>query len=139
MNGDRKLPARPRLEQYREQAKDLIKAFKSGDPDGMRWVRRYHPHLPGRPDTNDRNNVTDSEIRSAKLSFADAQSVIAREHQFESWPKFAKHIKALNQNGSPVARFEAAVDGLITGGLVTLKRLLRRDPGLSRARSTRGH
>jgi len=139
MNGDRKLSARPRLEQYREQAKDLIKAFKSGDPDATRWIRRYHPRLPGRPDTNDRNNVTDSEIRSAKLSFADAQFVIAREHQFESWPKFAKHIKALNQNESPVAQFEGAVDAIITGDLATLERLLRLNPELIRARSTREH
>ena len=139
MNGNRKLPARPRLPQCKKQAKDLIKAFKSGDPDAMRWIRRYHPRFPGRPDTNDRNNVTDSEIRSAKLSFADAQFVIAREHQFESWPKFAKHIKALNQKDSPVAQFEGAVDAIITGGLASLKRLLRQNPELIRARSTREH
>src|SRR5437588_467296 len=59
--------------------------------------------------------------------------------RFESWPKFAKHIKALNQNGSAVAQFEEAVDAIITGDLATLKRLLRRNPELIRARSTREH
>ena len=77
-----KLPARPSLEQYKKQAKDLIRAFKSGNPEAMRWIKRYHPRLPGRADTNDRNNLTDSEIRSAKLSLADAQFVIAREYGF---------------------------------------------------------
>ena len=135
----RQLLKNPSLEQYKQQARDLIKAFKSGDPEAMRWIRRYNPHLPGRPDTNDRNNLTDSEIQSAKLSLADAQFIVARAHRFESWPKFAKHIEALNQNGSSVAQFEAAVDAVLTGKLATLKSLLRENPELVRARSTREH
>jgi ankyrin repeat protein len=34
-------------------------------------------------------------IRIAPFHLADAQLVIAREHGFESWPKFAKHIETL--------------------------------------------
>jgi len=139
MNGDRELPARPRLARYEKQATDLVKAFKSGDAEAMRWIKRYHPRLPGRPDTNDRNAVTDAEIRSANFSLADARFVAARQHQFENWPKFVKHIEALNQKDSPVAQFEAAVDAIVTGGLTALKRLLRENPGLIRARSTREH
>ena len=139
MNGEKDLPARPRLEQYTTQANDLLKAFKSSDPEATRWVRRYHPRLPGRPDTNDRNTVTNSELRRLKLSVADAEFVIARQHQFENWLRFAKHIEALNQNDSTASRFEAAVDAIITGDITTLKRLLREDPKLIRARSTRQH
>ena len=139
MNGDRELPARPRLEQYQKQAKDLLEAFNSGNPEAMRWVKRYHRRLPGRPDTNDRNKVTDSEIRSAKLSLIDAQFVIAREHQFENWSKFKKHVEGLNRKNSRVAQFEAAVDAIIAGDITTLKRLLRENPELIRARSTREH
>ena len=139
MNGDRELPARPRLEQYQKQAKDLLEAFNSGNPEAMRWVKRYHRRLPGRPDTNDRNKVTDSEIRSAKLSLIDAQFVIAREHQFENWAKFEKHVEGLNRKNSRVAQFEAAVDAIIAGDITTLKRLLRENPELIRARSTREH
>jgi ankyrin repeat protein len=83
--------------------------------------------------------VTDSEIRSRKFSLADAQFVIARQHQFESWAKFAKHIEALNKKDSPAAQFEAAVDAIITGDVATLKRLLRQNRELIRARSTRAH
>ena len=139
MNGNRELPARPRLEQYQKQAKDLLEAFNSGNPEAMRWVKRYHRRLPGRPDTNDRNKVTDSEIRSAKLSLIDAQFVIAREHQFENWAKFEKHVEGLNRKNSRVAQFEAAVDAIIAGDITTLKRLLRENPELIRARSTREH
>jgi hypothetical protein len=139
MNGDTELPARPRLEQYKKETKDLLEAFKSGDPNAMRWVRRYHPRLRGRPDTNERNKVPDSELRTVKLSAADAKFIIAREHQFEDWSRFAKHITALNQNGSVVSQFEAAVDAIIAGDITTLKRLLRENPKLIRARSTREH
>jgi len=133
------LAARPRLEQYKKQAKDFIAAFRSGDPDTMRWIRRCHPSLPGRADTNDRNEVTEAEIRRVKLRVADAQFIVARQHQFENWRKFTKHIEALNQKDSPVARFEAAVDAIIVGDIATLERLLRQNPELIRARSTREH
>lgn len=133
------LPARPSLEDFRKQAQDLFASFRSGDPEAMRWIRRYHPGLPGRPDTNDRNTVTDAQVRTAELSLADAQFVVARRHQFENWPQFAKHIEALNQQDSPVAQFEAAVDAIVTGDLAALNRLLCGNPGLIRARSTREH
>ena len=139
MNGEKPIPARPRLEEYRKQAKQLLKSFRSGHPGALRWIRRYHPRLPGRADTNDRNKVTDSEVRSARLSLADAQFVIAREHQFESWRQFAKHIEALNRKRSPVAQFEAAVDAIICGDITGLKGLLRQNPQLIQARSTREH
>ena len=139
MNGERKLPARPRLERYKKQARNLIQAFKSGAPEAIPWVRRYHPRLPGRPDTNDRNKVTDSEVRRIGLSLADAQFVLAREHQFENWSHFAKHLEALNQKGSLISQFEAAVDAVVTGDLATLKRLLGDNPELIRVRSTREH
>src|SRR5689334_960113 len=70
------LPAHPRLERYKKIANDLVKAFKLDDPCAMRLLRRYHPRLAGRPDTNDRNKITDAEIRKVGLSLADARFVI---------------------------------------------------------------
>jgi ankyrin repeat protein len=133
------IPFRARLEQYKKEAKELVNAFKAGDPNAMRLVKRYDPRLPGRADTNDRNLVTEAEIRKVKLSQADAQYLIARGHQFEDWPTFTNHIKALNQMDSPVWQFEKAVEAIVTGDAATLKRLLRANPKLIRARSTREH
>jgi ankyrin repeat protein len=133
------LPPRPNLEQYKKQAKDLLKAFKSHDPNVVSRLRRYHPRLRGRPDTNDRNTVTEAEIWRVKFSLADAQFIIAREHQFESWPKFAKEVEVLNRKGSKTERFEAAVDAIVSGDPATLKQLLRENPELIRQRSTREH
>ena len=129
----------PRLEDYKKEAKGLVHAFKSCDPKAMHLIKRYHPKLAGRADTNDRNHVTEAEVRKIKLSLADAQTIIARAHQFESWAQFAKHIKALNQKGSPVWQFETAVEAIVAGDAPTLKRLLRDNPDLIRARSTREH
>jgi|SRR5271169_236112 len=77
------LPARPNLEQYKKQAKDLVKASNSGDPESLQRIEKCRPWLP------------EKKIRKTKFSLADAQFTIAREHGFESWPKFAKHMKAL--------------------------------------------
>jgi ankyrin repeat protein len=133
------LPARPRLEQFKRDARDLITRFKSGRPEAFQSIRQHDPRLPGRPDTNDRNDVADTQIRALSFSAADARFLVARQHQFENWSAFARHIEALNRGGSAVAQFEAAVTAIVTGDLPTLKRLLQKDPDMIRARSTREH
>ena len=133
------LPFSASLKQYETQAKDLVKAYRSGDPEAMRCFRRYHPRLRGRADTNDRNDVTDSEIRSARLTLADAQSVVARRYCFESWRKLMKYVAALTRKDSVVLQFESAVEAIISGDVITLESSLRENPASVRARSTREH
>src|SRR5262245_16696666 len=108
MRLDKKLPRAPRLEHFKGQARELVRAFSAEAPEAKRWVRRYHPRLSGRPDTNERNDVTESALRKLRLSLADGQFIVARVHQFDNWAQFAKHIVALNEPGSKVWRFEAA-------------------------------
>ncbi len=124
------LPARPSLEQYKKQAKDFVKACKSGDSKALQRVKKYHPRS---------RQQLDSDILSAKFALADAQLVIAREHRFESWPKFAKHLEGLARESSPVSKFESAADAIVTGDVATLVRLLRENPDLIRHRSARVH
>jgi ankyrin repeat protein len=120
----RELPTRPNLEQYRKQAKELLKVCKAGDSDALQRIKRHHSHARKLP---------------VSVTLADAQLVIAREHAFESWPKFAKHIEALAREDSHVSQFELAADAIVSGDEATLKRLLRENPGLIRERSTRLH
>ncbi len=126
----KKLPARPWLEQYRKQAKELLKACKTGDPDAIERIKRYHHHS---------SKQNDPGILSGKFTLADAQLVMAREHAFVSWPKFVKHIEALTHEKSSVLQFELAADAIVAGDALTLKRLLRENPELIRQRSTRVH
>ena len=98
------LPPRPNLEQYKKQAKELLRQCRSGDPEAMQQIRKFHPRF---------SRLTGSDLGSAKLVLADAQLAIAREHGFESWPKFASRIDVINSEiaalASPVAAFiEAA-------------------------------
>jgi len=83
---DRELLARPNLEQYKKQAKDLTRDCAIGNPAATSRVRRHHPRLHALPEN-------DAALR--QMSLTDAQLVIAREHGFESWPKFAKHIEMI--------------------------------------------
>jgi len=69
----------------------------------------------------------------------DARAIVAREHHFEGWDQFAAFAEAMKDPRSTVAQFEAAVDAIVDGDIPTLERLLRANPTLARARSTRTH
>lgn len=153
------LPPHPSLERYRKIAKDLVKACKSGEHESLRrwaeeWVETIvrlsglttTPALPVHiqswtDDVEDfaRRKLSGSKPDSRKCALADAQFVVARSHGFESWPKFVKHLEALARNTSAVSRFEAAADAIVAGDAAALEQLLREEPDLVRARSTREH
>jgi hypothetical protein len=153
------LPHRPNLEQYRKLAKDLVRACKSGESDAIddwavKWVKTLvrvaglsiTPQLPVRVErwTEQveefaRNQLSRAGDRGMTCALVDAQFVIARSHGFLSWLQFAKHLEALALTNSPVAKFEAAADAIVTGEIAPLKRLLRENPELIHARSTRDH
>ena len=162
------LPHRPNLERYKNLAKDLLKACKSADSSAIRaWAERWveslatladvkiTPELPARLDrwtdgveafvrrklleANTKDASQEVPPEGTHCTLAGAQFVIARSHGFESWPRFAKHIEALGRTNSPVSNFEAAADAVVAGDLPTLERLLREDPALARANSTREH
>jgi len=83
---ERELPARPNLEQYRKQAKELARDCALSVPDALARVRKHHPRF---------HKLAEIDLAAARVSVTDAQLVIAREHSFESWPKFAKHIEMI--------------------------------------------
>ena len=103
----RDLPDRPNLSQYKKQAKELVKACVAGDADALQRVRELHPRAP------------------AKLTLADAQFVIAREHGDESWPKFAARVEAAAATPSPSTVWRQAERALVSGNVATLERLMR--------------
>ena len=120
------LPPSPNLAQYRKQAKDLVKLWKTGDSGAAERVHTFHPRMRNANST-------------AEFQLADAQLAIAREHGFESWPKFTRHVEALARANSPVSQFELAADAIAIGDSAALERLLHENPELIRARSTRSH
>lgn len=69
----------------------------------------------------------------------DAGAIIARAHHFRTFEEFVAFTRTIKDKSSPVARFEAAVDAMVTGDLDTVRRLLGEDSDLVRARSVRVH
>jgi ankyrin repeat protein len=138
------LTPRPNLEQYRKLAKDLVNAGRSGEATAIRawavrWIERLQKTgdvdaIAGRVEAFARKQCT-----NGKCSLATAQFVIARAQGFASWPKFASHLKSLQDRTSTVAAFEAAAVAVVSGDTGTLRRLLRAHPRLAHARSTREH
>lgn len=144
------LPPRPSLERYRKLAKELVKACKSDDENAIaewtnQWIEKLTQQAGSKQSLKEKTrsaNRTESFAReklSQNCALAGAQFVIARSHGFESWPRFTRHLEAIAQKDSPTARFESAVDAIVTGKIAVLRRLLREDPQLIRMRSTLGH
>lgn len=146
------LPVHPNLEAYKKRAKELVKAANppaSGVLSGWlkNWIETLTQltNIKSSPSADSEERITqfeqfvNSQKSSGKLSLTKAQFILARAHGFESWPKFSRHLKALARVHSPAKDFEAAADAIVNGDIATLKRLLRRNPGLVRARSPRRH
>ena len=55
-------------------------------------------------------------------SAGDARQIIARNHAFEGWDAFESFRAELRRPASRVARFETAVETVVTGDVVTLDR-----------------
>jgi ankyrin repeat protein len=97
------LPERPNLEQLKRQAKDLLRSARANDAASLRRFRI----LPAFA------HASDVDLARASLALHDAQSVIAREHGFDSWNALRERVEELTlEFGAAVDQFiEAATDG----------------------------
>ena len=80
------LPSMPSLEQLKRQAKDLVKLFKSHDPEPVGRISAHLPRAAG---------ISSEILLSSHLTLSDAQLVITREYEFQSWAKLKKHVESL--------------------------------------------
>ncbi|MGH9628303.1 MAG: ankyrin repeat domain-containing protein, partial [Bryobacteraceae bacterium] len=71
----RELREHPDINQLRRQAKELLEAFRAGDPDAVAEVNAYY-----------RNAGPE------KFALHDAQLVLARSCGFDSWPKLKAFV-----------------------------------------------
>ena len=73
----RNLPVRPDLEQLHRQAKELLRAIKSGDADAIAELREHHPE----------------PIDPSAAKLADAQLVLARSYRAPSWTRLVHAVR----------------------------------------------
>ena len=102
------------LDQYKTQAKELLKQARAAQPAALDRLRQHHPEH-------------ESLARSESIRLADAQLVIARENGFPSWAKFKDYLV-----------FRNAVHALDAGDLARLEALLDQHPALVRYHCRRG-
>jgi ankyrin repeat protein len=89
------LPDRLNLDHLKKQAKQLIRLYRSRDPAAMARFRSTLPATAG---------LSDEDLSSRGLRLHDAQSCIAREHGFASWPDLKRYVEV-----QAVAQKERAV------------------------------
>lgn len=97
---DRHLPVRPDLYQLKNQAKDLLKEIRRGEPAAVEEFNTFHPNPPA--------------IEEAKL--ADAQLALARSYQAPNWIRLVQACEL--------------VDAIWQDDLETVRKLAARNPNL---------
>jgi ankyrin repeat protein len=128
---------RASLQPYQTQADELLQGWKREDRDAVRLAVHKHPkflnpEVPWLP-----RRLSETDIRNASFDASDARLAIARWYDFADWQRLEEYVDAVTQDGSPVARFETAVEAVIDGNVEMLAGLLGDNPELARARSTR--
>ena len=125
------------LSAYNAQADMLLAGWRAGDENAIRVFRQRHPTFLDARIPWLQRNMAPEDVRAIPIDREDAQLALARFYDFGDWQRLGEYVEAVSQSGSTVARFERAVEAVIDGDLPTLTGLLRHDPELVRARSTR--
>ena len=73
------LPQDPDLDQLRNQARDLQRAVRRGEPAALTRVSRWHPDPPP----------------AGQFPLTAAQLVLARQHGFTSWARMRRYVQVV--------------------------------------------
>ncbi|MFN7977816.1 MAG: ankyrin repeat domain-containing protein [Vicinamibacterales bacterium] len=121
MSPSRQLPDRPSLEHLKKDAKRLLRDAQIGDTEAL---RRF-ASLPAY------SGLSAAALQMHDLKLHDAQSVVAREHGFDSWTALRDEIETggLSLEAAADALAQSATDG----GLARARHLLARYPAVTRA------
>jgi len=84
-SSDRQWPYRPDFNQFKRQAKELLKAYRAGDADAVAEVERQERA----PDP-------------AAFALHDAQRVLARSYGFPSWQKLKSYVQTIQPYWRPL-------------------------------------
>ena len=110
------LPTRPNLEHLRRQAKTLLAQLKDGEPAAARAFIRYLPEA---------KKLSAVKVRAGGFRLADAQSVIARQTGFGSWPLLSRHVQQLRLLEGEWHFAALQMDGMdVPASVLTQSRLL---------------
>ncbi|MDM0027525.1 ankyrin repeat domain-containing protein [Variovorax saccharolyticus] len=127
----KRIPPRPDIGHLKKQAKELLASCRSGDPAAFDRFRETLPAAAGK---------SDPVIASLGLRLHDAQSCVAREYGFASWPDLQAFVLARQALSTDPARSVRDWLGLVYAGDIAggtnrawpsvAARLLQERPGL---------
>ena len=116
------LPARPNLEQLRNQAKDLLKAYRAGQNSALSRFRDSSRYLSG---------LADDDLLRLSLSLRDAQRVVATEYGFPDWMSMRTHVERKERT----TMFEMTVDHLKVNKLSNQRMVILKGKEVSKSLS----
>jgi len=127
----KRIPARPDIGHLKKQAKALLALHRDGNPAATARLRNALPAAFGK---------TDAAIAALPLRLHDAQSCVAREHGFASWPDLQAFVLARRAQADDPAQaalqwLRQVYAGDIAGGPgrarpAVAARMLQDDPAL---------
>ena len=85
LSADREWPHRPDFNQFKRQAKELLKSYRAGDASAVADVQR-HEQAPD----------------PATFALHDAQRVLARSYGFPSWHKLKSYVQTIHPYFRPM-------------------------------------
>jgi len=113
---EKNLPARPNLDHLRRQAKVLLAALEARETEAVSTLLKY---LPAAQD------LTAAQVLETRFRLADAQSAIARQNGFASWPHLAHYVEQLRALEGIWAFARLEIDGnAIPAGALGASRIL---------------
>ncbi|TMJ01477.1 MAG: ankyrin repeat domain-containing protein [Alphaproteobacteria bacterium] len=122
-------PFETELQYYRDRAAGMLSVFGTGERNALRLVREFHP---------DYSSASEADIRAARLTQADAELILAREHGFATFDAFARYIEALRE-GRVTEPFALAFAAIKEDDRARLNELLEHNPRLVNAAGTNGN
>lgn len=122
-------PFETELQYYRDRAAGMLSVLGTGESNALRLVRLFHPGFA---------QSSEVEIRAARLTQADAEIILAREHGFDSFSALADYVAALREArvSEPFALAFAAIK---SDDRARLAALLAHHPRLVNAAGTNGN
>ena len=85
LSSDREWPHWPNFNQFKRQAKELLKSYRAGDANAVAEVER-HEQAPD----------------PAAFALHDAQRVLARSYGFRSWQKLKSYVQTIENYRQPL-------------------------------------
>lgn len=106
----RQLPNRPDLDLLKKQAKELLAAYRRGEPEALARIRQALPSAAGKDD---------AAIVALALRLHDAQSCLAREYGFPSWRELSSFVTIRRAYGADRASLARSLAELVYAGDIT--------------------